>query len=105
GLINVDHAALDTDAYLTNNNLILSDDGQADSIPSLEISTDEVRCSHGSTTGKLDPRQIYYLQTRGYSSEEARRLLLEGYFEEVLSKYPEVVADELRGIVDDRISD
>ena len=67
GLINVEHDALSTDAYLTNNNLVLGDDAQADSIPTLEIHTDEVRCSHGSTTGKLDESQIFYLKTRGYS--------------------------------------
>jgi Fe-S cluster assembly protein SufD len=105
GLISVDHEALSTDAYLTNNNLILGDDAQADSIPTLQINTDEVRCSHGSTTGKLDSRQLYYLETRGYSPEEGRHLLVQGYFEEILGRYPDVVSDELHQIIEDRIAD
>lgn len=103
GLIHVDHDALNTDAYLTNNNLLLGDDAQADSIPTLQINTDEVRCSHGSTTGKLDKRHLYYLETRGYSPEEARHLLIQGFFEEVLAHYPEVVQEELHEIVEARI--
>ncbi len=105
GLISVDHAALSTDAYLTNNNLILGNDARADSIPTLQINTDEVRCSHGSTTGKLDPRQLYYLETRGYSPEEGRHLLVQGYFEEILGRYPDVVMEELHEIIEERIAD
>lgn len=105
GLISVDHEALNTDAYLTNNNLILGDDAQADSIPTLQINTNEVRCSHGSTTGKLDEKQIYYLKTRGYSPEEARHILVQGYFEEILGRYPEAVSEEIHAIVEARIAD
>lgn len=103
GLISVDHDALNTDAYLTNNNLLLGDQAQADSIPTLQINTDEVRCSHGSTTGKLDKRHVYYLETRGYSPLEARHLLIQGFFEEILAKYPPVVQDELHELVESRI--
>lgn len=104
GLISVDHDALSTDAYLTNNNLILGDDAQADSIPTLEINTDEVRCSHGSTTGKLDARQVFYLETRGYSPDEATRILIEGYFEEILGHYPEAISDEIHQLLNERIN-
>ncbi len=103
GLISVDHDALNTDAYLTNNNLVLGDEAQADSIPTLQINTDEVRCSHGSTTGKLDSRHMFYLESRGYSPEEARHLLIQGFFEEVLADYPEVVIDEIHDVVESRI--
>ncbi len=103
GLIHVDHDALNTDAYLTNNNLLLSDDGRADSIPTLQINTNEVRCSHGSTVGKLDPRHIYYLGTRGYSPEEARHILVQGFFEEILERYPDAVSDEIHEVVESRI--
>ncbi|MFW6227996.1 MAG: Fe-S cluster assembly protein SufD [Alkalispirochaeta sp.] len=103
GLISVDHEALNTDAYLTNNNLLLTDEGRADSIPTLQINTDEVRCSHGSTVGKLDAAQIYYLKIRGYSEEEAKHILVEGFFEEILSHYPESAADEIRAIIEERI--
>lgn len=103
GLIEVDHEALFTDAYLTNNNLLLSDDARSDSIPTLQINTDEVRCSHGSTTGKLDPRHLYYLETRGYNPEEARHMLVEGFFEEIISAYPDFITEDIREIVERRI--
>ena len=105
GLIQVDHAAAGTDAYLTNKNLILSEEARADSIPSLNISTDDVRCSHGSTTGRLDADQIFYLRSRGYSKVEARQMLVEGYFEDLIVQTPKVVHDELRELIMGRIAE
>jgi Fe-S cluster assembly protein SufD len=104
GLIQVSHEAVGTDAYLTNNNLILSEDARADSIPSLNISTDDVRCSHGSTTGKLDASQIYYLRTRGYTEEEARLTIVEGFFEGLVNQCPKLVQDELRELIAERLA-
>jgi Fe-S cluster assembly protein SufD len=103
GLIQVDPDAPGTDAYLTNRNLVLSDTARADSIPSLNIRTDDVRCSHGSTTGKLDEDQLYYLRTRGWTEEEARRTLIEGYFEDLVHTTPESVHDEIRVLVSQRV--
>jgi len=103
GLIQVERAAAGTDAYLTNKNLILGDAARADSIPSLNIKTDDVRCSHGSTTGKLDESQIFYLQCRGYNRVEAKRMLVEGYFEDLIEQLPESSRDEIRGLIMERI--
>jgi Fe-S cluster assembly protein SufD len=103
GLIKVDHDAPQTDAYLTNNNLILNDGARSDSIPSLQINTDDVKCSHGSTTGKIDQRQLFYLFTRGYSPTEARVMLVQGFFEELISRAPRIVQEELRTEVEERI--
>lgn len=105
GLIRVEHEAVETDAYLTNNNLLLSDEARSDSIPSLQINTDDVRCSHGSTTGKLDAGQLFYLLSRGYSQTEARRMLVEGYLEAVLSLYPESTQEQIRAIIAERIAE
>lgn len=90
GLIRVTPAAVGTDAYLTNNNLMLSDEARADSIPSLNISTDDVKCSHGSTTGKIDQLQLFYLQARGLSQVEATALLIEGFVAAVTDRFPEM---------------
>lgn len=103
GLISVDHAATGTDAYLTNKNLILGEEARADSIPSLNISTDDVRCSHGSTTGKLEDGQIFYLRSRGYTEVEAKRTLVEGYYEDLIVQTPEYVHDEIRELIAARI--
>ena len=105
GLITVAAEAPGTDAYLTNKNLILSEEARADSIPSLNIRTDDVKCSHGSTTGKLDEAQLFYLQTRGYDKEEARLTLIEGYFEDLIAQMPEMIQDEVRDLIADRLAD
>jgi len=88
GLINVRPHAAKTDAYLTNNNLILSAGARSDSLPKLNILTDDVRCSHGSTTGRLDKNQIFYLGTRGYLPEEAVRELIRGFLLEAFTNAP-----------------
>jgi Fe-S cluster assembly protein SufD len=105
GLIRVDHEAVGTDAYLTNKNLILGEEARADSIPSLAISTDDVRCSHGSTTGRLDPDQLYYLRSRGFTEIEAKRLLVEGYYEDLIVQTPDFLQDEIRQLIFARIGD
>lgn len=103
GLIRVARNASQTDAYLTNNSLLLNDGARSDSIPGLNINTDDVKCSHGSTTGKIDPVQLYYLQTRGFSYETARIMLVQGFLEEVIVRAPEPVQERLRGLVEARI--
>ncbi|RLW70567.1 MAG: hypothetical protein B6D68_00715 [spirochete symbiont of Stewartia floridana] len=92
GLIQVKPDAKKTDAYLTNKNLILGDGARADSMPQLDILTDDVRCSHGSTTGKLDEGQLFYLQSRGYNREEAVLELTRAFLAETLEGLPESVA-------------
>lgn len=84
GKIYVRQAAQKTEAYQLNNNLILSDKANADSKPNLEIFADDVKASHGATVGQLDPEQLFYCRTRGYSEDEARNLLIHGYCEEVI---------------------
>jgi Fe-S cluster assembly protein SufD len=96
GLIEVNHEARGTDAYLTNNNLILNDGAKADSIPSLNIKTDDVKCSHGSTTGRIDEEQIYYLQCRGFTRKEAEEMLIIGFFEDLLHNLPGNMQDDVR---------
>ena len=102
GMIRVAHEAIGTDAYLTNNNLLLNDGARADSIPGLQISTDDVRCSHGSTTGRLEESELFYLESRGYPRQEAETVLIQGFFEEVIARAPESIREEIREIVAER---
>ncbi|MBN2625137.1 MAG: SufD family Fe-S cluster assembly protein [Spirochaetales bacterium] len=95
GMIRVAPEATGTDAYLKNNNLLMNDGCRADSIPGLKIGTNDVKCSHGSTTGKVDPRQMFYLTSRGFSTKEAREILTRAFLEEVWEDAPALVADEL----------
>ncbi|MGH2733834.1 MAG: Fe-S cluster assembly protein SufD [Actinomycetota bacterium] len=86
GLIRVNPGAAKTDAYQANRNLVLSDEAKADSKPELEILNNDVRCTHGSTVGQIDSEELFYLQARGISVEEAQRLIVYGFFEEVLKR-------------------
>ncbi|MDR1279571.1 MAG: Fe-S cluster assembly protein SufD, partial [Opitutaceae bacterium] len=86
GLITVEPDAQKTDAYQSNRNLMLSDTAEANSLPGLEIEANDVRCTHGSTTSRIEPEQQFYLQARGIDQKNAHELLIYGFFEEVLGK-------------------
>ncbi len=89
GLIEVEEGAPLTDAYLTNHNLVLNNGARADSIPSLKIRNNNVKCSHGATTGKINADQILYLTSRGIGEKEARQMILEGFFSHVYDQLSE----------------
>lgn len=95
GMIRIDEDAQKTDAYQTNRNLILSDGASAQSVPNLEILANDVRCGHGSTMGPLDEEQHYYLMSRGLDEARANRLLVHGFFNEALAKFPEPAIAEV----------
>ena len=86
GLILVEEGAHYTDAYQTCRNLLLSEEAEANALPGLEINADQVKCSHGSTTGPLDSEQIYYLRSRGIHEADARQLLAFGFCREVIER-------------------
>lgn len=97
GLIQVAVDAQRTNAYQANRNLLLSEQARADSIPGLEILANDVRCTHGATIGHVDPEQMYYLLSRGLPEVDARRLIVEAFFEPVLDRIPlTAVRDRLR---------
>jgi Fe-S cluster assembly protein SufD len=86
GLIKVDPGAMKTDGYQRNDNLLLSASSRADSIPGLEIEADDVRCTHGSTTSKVDEELIFYCQCRGFTRREATRAIVTGFFQQVFDR-------------------
>jgi Fe-S cluster assembly protein SufD len=86
GMIAVDPAAQKTDGYQRNDNLLLSDQARADSIPGLEILADDVRCTHGSTSGKVDEELIFYAQSRGFTRKEATRMIVTGFFQQIFDR-------------------
>jgi Fe-S cluster assembly protein SufD len=88
GNIRVFPNAQKTDAYQANRNLQLSDHSRADSIPGLEIEADDVRCTHGATVGKIEAEPMFYLASRGIPENEARRLIVEGFFAPVIEHIP-----------------
>lgn len=103
GLICVEEGAQKTDAYQTNRNLLLSKDAQANSLPGLKIKANDVKCSHGATSGQLDERELFYMLSRGIPKAKAQELLVFGFFEEVIEKLDsEELADNLRNRVQDK---
>ena len=86
GMIHVDEKAQKTDGYQRNDNLLLSDRARADSIPGLEIHADDVRCTHGSTSGRVDEELIFYARCRGFTRREAIRAIVTGFFQQVFDR-------------------
>ena len=84
GLIKVEKGASKTEAYQSNRNIIGNEGARVYSKPTLEIYEDDVKCSHGSATGQLDPMQIFYMRTRGLSEEQARFLLKQAFMADVV---------------------
>lgn len=85
GLMRIENPAAGTSAFETNRNLVLSDRAKVHSVPNLEILTDDLQCGHGSSSGPLDEEQLYYLMSRGLARDRAERLLVRGFFDEILS--------------------
>ena len=97
GLIRIRHDAKGSAAFQTNRNLTLSQGAWAESVPNLDIQTNDVKCSHASTVGPIDDEQRFYLESRGIPPEVAERLVVLGFFDEVLDQLPVgPLASELR---------
>jgi Fe-S cluster assembly protein SufD len=88
GLIRIEKGAARSDAYQANRNLVLSEHAKATSIPMLEIDNNDVRCTHGATVGPVDPQHMFYLRSRGIPETTARRMIVQGFFGQVLERIP-----------------
>ena len=84
GRILVHNEAQKTDAKQTNRNLLLSEKAQVDTKPQLEIYADDVKCTHGATTGQIDNEALYYLRARGINLEDAKLIMIRSFTEELL---------------------
>ncbi|TAN31900.1 Fe-S cluster assembly protein SufD [bacterium] len=88
GLIRIEKGAARSDSYQANRNLVLSDHAKATSIPMLEIDNNDVRCTHGATVGPVDPQHLFYLRSRGIPEATAKRMIVQGFFGDVLDRIP-----------------
>lgn len=105
GKIIVRPDAQQTDAYQSNKNILLSEDARINSKPQLEIYADDVKCSHGSTTGYLDKESLFYLKSRGISESRAKSLLLNAFASDVLSKIKiSALCDEVKSLTAKRLN-
>ncbi len=104
GMIKVDPAAQQTDGYQRSDALMLSDEARCDSIPGLEIEADDVKCTHGATTGRVDREQIFYCMSRGINRQEAMHMIVEGFFQRVYDRIPvEIVRETLSRTVQSKL--
>jgi Fe-S cluster assembly protein SufD len=104
GMIRVEEEAQKTNAYQENRNLLLSEDAHADSIPGLEILANDVRCTHGATIGRVNREELFYLMARGLPRAEAERLIVRGFFQDILDRIElEPVREALGAALEARI--
>ncbi|HEY1317063.1 MAG TPA: Fe-S cluster assembly protein SufD [Gaiella sp.] len=104
GMIRVEEGAQKTNAYQENRNLLLSKTATANSIPGLEILANDVRCTHGATLSQVDREQLFYLMARGLPRAEAERLIVRGFFQDVLDRIElEPVREALGAALEARI--
>ncbi len=104
GLIEIEKGAKRTDARQTNHNLLLSPTAHADSVPNLDIRENDVMCAHASSVGPLDELQLWYLESRGVEPDEAERLIIQGFFTEMLTELPRELADLVEADVSESLS-
>jgi Fe-S cluster assembly protein SufD len=105
GLIRVEPHAHFTDAYQKVRNLLLSDDAEANSMPGLEILADNVRCTHGATSGQIDEDELFYLRTRGIPTKMAQRLLVTGFLDEVIRRLDQpAIAAHLQRLIEEKFA-
>lgn len=105
GLIRVEPHAHRTDAYQKVRNLLLSDDAEANSMPGLEILADEVRCTHGATSGQIDEEELFYMLSRGIDKRTAQQLIVSGFLNEVVQRLGnQAVAEKLGGLIESKFA-
>ena len=105
GLIRVEPHAHFTDAYQKVRNLLLSDDAEANSMPGLEILADNVRCTHGATSGQIEEDQMFYLRSRGIPTKVAQRLLVTGFLDEVIQRLDHpAIAEHLQRLIEEKFA-
>ncbi len=100
----MDEDAAGAEALQENRNLLLSKASRVDTIPELEILTDDVSCSHGATVAPLEPEPLFYLQSRGVAPDDAVRLIVRGFLEEIIAAVPEGARDGLESGLAERLA-
>ena len=104
GLIRVAEKAFGTDAYQANRNLSLSPNARVDTMPNLEIGANDVRCTHGATVSRIEDEYLFYLMSRGITRTEAEKLMIDGFFAEVIDRVPIPQVQEIvQSVIDKKI--
>jgi Fe-S cluster assembly protein SufD len=105
-IVNIGPEARNASGHQHQETLLLSDKARADAIPKLDVENNDVSASHGASVGQVDPEQVFYLESRGFSEIAARRLIVEGFFEPLLRAIPvDDVREELRNAIATRLKE
>jgi len=96
GLVTINKGAKNADADLNEHAIVLSSGARANAIPRLEVLENEVKAGHGATVGKVNEDEIFYLETRGLSREEAKKLIVRGFLDSFVAEFPEAEATRIR---------
>ncbi len=103
GLIRIYHGAQRSNAFLEEHTLLLNPGARSDAIPGLEIEANDVRCTHSATVGEIEDEKLFYLESRGIPYDEARKILVLGFFEFATNKVPiEKVRERLIGLIEEK---
>jgi Fe-S cluster assembly protein SufD len=105
GLIRIEKDAPNCEAFQENRNLLLNEGARAESIPELEILTDQVSCTHGATMGPVDPEMLFFMESRGISEQKAIKLIIEGFFQSTMAKSPEIFKTILSEEINKKLGD
>ncbi|MFQ5474835.1 MAG: Fe-S cluster assembly protein SufD [Candidatus Nanoarchaeia archaeon] len=103
GLIKIDRNAHDCSGFQREDALLLSETAEVDAVPMLEINNDDVQCSHGTSVGQVDKEKLFYLMSRGLSHDEAEHMITEGFFQPLLKKLDDNLAEEVKSIIFDQL--
>lgn len=105
GVIKIQSNAANSDGYQKEDVILLSKEAEADAVPELKIDNNEVRCTHGATIGQLDKEKLFYLMSRGINEKDARKIIVHGFFEQVLKKIQnKEIYDEFNKIIENEIT-
>tara|TARA_Y100000034_G_scaffold134545_1_gene203262 strand:- start:1694 stop:2428 length:735 start_codon:yes stop_codon:yes gene_type:complete len=96
GLVKINKNAVNCEGYQKSETILLSDNSYAESIPNLEIENNEVKCSHGSTISQIDEDKLFYMTSRGLSEKQAKKTIVEGFFNPILEELDDTLALEIR---------
>ena len=104
GMIRIVKGAKNTDGYFQSK-ILLFDDAKGRSVPSLEIDENEVKAGHGSTIGRPDPQQLFYLQSRGLTEKQAESLIISGFFDTIVSLLPQGEQKKIKKKIQEYLQD
>jgi Fe-S cluster assembly protein SufD len=100
-LIRIEPGAQGSNAFQSERALLLEDGPRSNAIPSLEIEADDVRCTHAASASQIDDEQVFYLRSRGLTEAEAKRAIVDGFFEPIVAKIPfPLVQERIRSLID-----